>query len=209
VSAGFFIAVDGPSGVGKTTVTASLARQLAAAGLPVLATKEPTAGVLGNLARFGTDDYQGITLACLVAADRYHHLTAEIRPALAGGAAVVCDRYIASSLVLQGLDGVPADFLWTLVAAADRPDLTVILTGDAARSRGRAARRGVYSRFQRGGIQAGAAEATAYQAAAATLQAAGYAVLVHDIGAQTGEEVAAVLAASVLARLGGTRTDPS
>jgi len=122
---------------------------------------------------------------------------------------VVCDRYVASSLVLQGLDGVPADFLWTLVAAADRPDLTVILTGDAARSRERAARRGIYSRFQRGGVEAGAAEVMAYQAAAATLQAAGYAVLVQEVGVQTGEEVAAVLAASVLARLDGTRTTPS
>ncbi len=185
MSTGFFVAVDGPSGVGKSTITAALARQLAAAGVPVHATKEPTTGPIGELARFGTDDCQGIALACLVAADRYHHLDTDIRPALAGGAVVVCDRYVASSLVLQGLDGVPADFLWTLVAAADRPDLTVILTGEAAQSRERAARRGLYSRFHRGGVEAGAAEAVAYQTAAAELEAAGYAVLVQDVGTQS------------------------
>jgi len=82
VSAEFFVVVDGPCGVGKTTVTHALAQQLAAAGLPVLTTKEPTTSALGNLARFGTDDYQGITLACLVAADRYRHL--DRNPAGAG-----------------------------------------------------------------------------------------------------------------------------
>lgn len=209
MSTGFFLAIDGPSGIGKSTVTAALARQLAEAGLPVLATKEPTASPLGSLTRFGTDEYQGITLACLVAADRYQHLETEVRPALAAGIVVVCDRYVASSLVLQGLDGVPADFLWTLAAAADRPDLTVILTGDPVRSRERAAQRGLYSRFHRGGPEAGAAEAHAYRAVAAELEAAGYAVMMQDIGVQTGEEVAAVLAASVLSRLEGTRTAPS
>ncbi|MBL7499786.1 dTMP kinase [Frankia sp. CNm7] len=209
MNTGFFLAIDGPSGVGKSTVTAALARQLAGQGLPVLATREPTASPLGDLARFSTNHYQGITLACLVAADRYQHLETEIRPALATGAIVVCDRYVASSLVLQGLDGVPADFLWTLVAAADRPDLTVILTGDPARSRERAARRGLYSRFHHGGPEAGTAETEAYRTVAAELEAAGYAILVQDIGTQTAEEVTAALAASVLARLDGTRTAPS
>jgi len=206
MTTGFFLAIDGPSGIGKSTATAALARQLAGAGLSVLATKEPTASPLGSLTRFGTDECQGLTLACLVAADRYQHLETEIRPALTAGTVVVCDRYVASSLVLQGLDGVPADFLWTLAAAADRPDLTVILTGDPVRSRERAARRGVYSRFYRGGTEAGAAEVQAYQAAAVRLRDAGYAVLLHDVGAQTAEEVAGLVASSVLARLEGSRT---
>jgi dTMP kinase len=209
MSAGFFVAIDGPSGVGKSTVTSALAVQLAGAGLPVLVTKEPTASAVGNLARFGTDDYQGLTLACLVAADRYHHLETEIRPALGAGRVVVCDRYVASSLVLQRLDGVPTDFLWTLVAAAYRPDLTIVLADDPARSRQRADQRGSYSRFHRGGLAAGAAEADAYSAVADELEGAGYAVLVHDIGTQPAEEVAVALAAFVLSRLDGTRGAPS
>ncbi|MEU6071861.1 hypothetical protein ABZ864_47440 [Streptomyces sp. NPDC047082] len=48
-----------------------------------------------------------MAMACLVAADRYHHLAQEIRPALQRGNVVLCDRYIASSLVLQVIDGLP------------------------------------------------------------------------------------------------------
>lgn len=60
---GFFVAIDGPSGIGKSTVTGLLADRLKARGLPVLATKEPTASPLGNLARFGTDDRPGSGLS--------------------------------------------------------------------------------------------------------------------------------------------------
>jgi dTMP kinase len=123
---GFFAAVDGPSGIGKTTITSLLVSRLTARGYPVAATKEPTATALGNLARFGTDDYHGLTLACLVVADRYHHLEHEIRLALQAGQFVLCDRYVASSLVLLRLDGVPPEFLWQLNQHADRPDLTVL-----------------------------------------------------------------------------------
>ena len=202
-SRGLLVAIDGPSGIGKSTVTSELVRQLAAHGLCVLATKEPTGTPLGSLTRFGTDDYQGLALACLVAADRYQHLEREIRPALAAGKLVVCDRYIASSLVLQRMDGVAPDFLWQLNQHADRPDLTVILLGDPNRSRERAERRGLYSRFHRGGRAAGATETALYRAVAAELKQAAYDVLVHNIGRQTPEAVAGVLYAAVLARAGG------
>lgn len=197
---GSFIVIDGPSGIGKSTITNLLAHVLSAHGCPVLATKEPTATPLGSVARFGTDDYRGLTLACLVAADRYQHLEQEIRPALEAGQTVVCDRYLASSLVLQGLDGVPADFVWQLNQHADRPDLCVILTGGAACARDRAERRGLYSRFHRGGYQAGLAEAALYATAAAELMEHGIEVLTHDVGSQTPDKVAEALAAVVLAR---------
>ncbi|WP_045875820.1 dTMP kinase [Pseudofrankia sp. DC12] len=206
MSAGYFVAIDGPSGIGKTTVTAALVHRLAQAGLPALATKEPSTSPLGNLVRFGTDDYRGLALACLVAADRDQHLDTDIRPALARGAIVICDRYIASTLVLQRLDGVPAGFLWALAEQADRPDLTVILLGEPTRSRERAAQRGHYSRFHGGGPEAALAEAATYRNVAAELHAAGYPVLVHDIGAQSAAEVAAFLADSVLTRLAGSAT---
>jgi dTMP kinase len=197
---GLFVAIDGPSGVGKSTITSSLADVLSTHGYPVLATKEPTATPLGSLARFGTDDYHGLTLACLVAADRYLHLEQEIRPALSGGQIVLCDRYVASSLVLQGLDGVPADFVWQLNQHADRPDLCVILIDDAACARNRAERRGLYSRFHRGGYQAGLAEAALYATAAAELARHGFDVVTHDIGSQTPSNVAERLATMILAR---------
>jgi dTMP kinase len=198
---GFFVAIDGPSGIGKTTVTGLLAGQLTARGCVAQATKEPTATPLGNLARLGTDHYQGLALACLVAADRYQHLEQEIRPALRAGQIVVCDRYVASSLVLQGLDGVPREFVWQLNQHADRPDLSIILSGDAGSARKRAERRGLYSRFHRGGHVAGMAEAVLYATAAADLAGHGFEVLTHDIGAQAPGQVAAALAAAVLARM--------
>ncbi|MFJ5545890.1 dTMP kinase, partial [Micromonospora chalcea] len=120
---GLFVVVDGPSGVGKTTASALLVRLLAQEGWPVHPTKEPSNSVLGRTARHGTDEYRGLTLACLVAADRYHHLETEVRPALKAGKVVVCDRYLPTSLVLQRLDGVEPDFIWRLNRHADRPDL--------------------------------------------------------------------------------------
>ena len=144
---GFFVAIDGPSGIGKSTITGLLSSELTARGCPVLATKEPTATPLGSLARFGTDDYHGLTLACLIAADRYQHLEQEIRPALYDGQIVLCDRYIASSLVLQRLDGVLPEFVWQLHQRADQTDLYIILSGDPAQTRQRAEKRGLYSRF--------------------------------------------------------------
>lgn len=197
---GFFVAIDGPSGIGKSTITGLLADQLTARGCPVLATKEPTATPLGSLARFGTDDYQGLTLACLVAADRYQHLEQEIRPAMQAGQIVLCDRYFASSLVLQRLDGVPPEFVWQLNQHADQPDLYIILSGDAASARKRAEKRGLYSRFHRGGHVTSMAEAALYATAAADLTEHGFQVLTQDIDAQTPHQVAEALATAILTR---------
>jgi thymidylate kinase len=124
-----------------STVTALLHQQLTGRGLAVLATKEPSGSRLGNLARHGTGDYGGLTLACLVTADRYYHLEHEIRPALRAGRTVLCDRYVPTSLVLQRIDGVEPAFLRQLNQHADVPDLTIILTGEPAKSRARARQR--------------------------------------------------------------------
>jgi dTMP kinase len=112
--------------------------------------------------------------------------------------------------VLQRLDAVPAGSILALAEHADRPDLTAILLDDPARSRERTAWRSVYSRFHRGGPEAVAAEADACRVTAAELHNACYTVHVYDISTQTAEEVAALVADSVLARLDGNRTtEPS
>lgn len=197
---GFFVAIDGPSGIGKTTITGLLASQLTAHGHPVLATKEPTATPLGSLTRFGTDEYHGLTLACLIAADRYQHLEQQIRPALHAGQIVLCDRYLASSLVLQRLDGVLPEFVWQLNQHADQPDLYIILSGDPAQARQRAEKRGLYSRFHRGGQEASMTEAALYPIAAADLTEHGFQVMTYNIDARTPSQIAAALATAVLAR---------
>lgn len=76
---GCFVVIEGPSGIGKSTVVAMLRDELTNRGFPVLATKEPSDSALGKLARQGTDEYRGVVLACLVAADRYYHVERDIR----------------------------------------------------------------------------------------------------------------------------------
>ncbi|MGQ0840240.1 dTMP kinase [Actinokineospora sp.] len=147
--AGTLITVDGPGGVGKSTAVRLVVDTLKAAGLAVHATTQPSLAPLGELARHGTDTYRGMALACLCAADRHHQLATEIVPALREGTVVVCDRYVASSLVLQGLDGLSAEVVWQLNHGAYRPDLAVILTGDPQVIDARLRARGGHSRFER------------------------------------------------------------
>jgi dTMP kinase len=194
---GRFIVVDGPSGVGKSTVTTLLGQRLSAAGHDVLTTSEPSNGPIGELARGGTYDYRGLALACLLAADRYHHLAAQVHPALAAGRVVVCDRYVPSSLVLQHLDGVPDTFIWQLNASADKPDLTILLIGEDEMCRRRAEQRGTYSRFH-GGL---GGEGAAYRRIAPSLRDRGCRTQVHDIGEASAEQVADAVYAAVIHEL--------
>jgi dTMP kinase len=145
---GVFVSVDGPSGAGKSTIVRHLAQMLLAAGEPVQVTAEPSEGPIGLLCRELTESVTGHALACLYAADRYHHLDTEIRPRLADGATVVSDRYLPSGLVMQRFDGINPVFLWQLNAEADRPDLAVILEADPEVIAERLAQRGPHNRFQ-------------------------------------------------------------
>lgn len=140
---GLFVSVDGPSGAGKSTIVQNLAQLLVAAGEEVHVTTEPSTGPIGALCRELTETTTGHALACLYAADRYHHLEAEVRPNTSTGRVVLSNRYIPSGLVMQRFDGVDPAFLWELNAEADRPDLAIILEAaprssrNASRSTGR------------------------------------------------------------------------
>jgi energy-coupling factor transporter ATP-binding protein EcfA2 len=83
--AGLFVTVDGPSGVGKTTTITHLAQLLKADNAAVHVTAEPSRGAIKRLAHNLTDTVTGPALACLYAADRYHHLQTETRPLLDAG----------------------------------------------------------------------------------------------------------------------------
>jgi dTMP kinase len=146
---GLLVAFDGPGGAGKSTTVQALAARLTAAGLRVLATTQPSTGAIGQLARSSTHEFSGLALACLVAADRYHHLATQVRPELADGQLVLCDRFTASSLVLQaGLDEIPERFVRELNRFAEPPDLQVILTAPAEELRERLVVRGSHGRFE-------------------------------------------------------------
>ncbi|GLY38854.1 hypothetical protein Amsp01_048780 [Amycolatopsis sp. NBRC 101858] len=146
---GTLVTFEGPGGVGKTTITKLVAERLDAIGVPVHATLQPSRTPLGELARHGTDTYRDMALACLCAADRHHQLATEILPALAEGKVVLCDRYVASSLVLQGLDDIPLDVVWALNHGVYRPDLVCTLSAIPADVEQRLRARGGHSRFER------------------------------------------------------------
>ena len=140
---GFFIAIEGPNAVGKTTITGQLAAALRARGTEVHVTTEPSATPLGRLVRSAESYLTGRALALAVAADRYAHLEAEIIPALEAGKVVITDRYVQSSLVLQRLDGLGLAEIWSYNAHVAVPGMSVYLEDDpqviAARLRQRPA----------------------------------------------------------------------
>jgi dTMP kinase len=186
---GVFVTIDGPGGAGKSTLVEHLQRWLADRGHAVHATTEPSRGTLGQIARHRTYTYRGHALACLVAADRYHHLGSEIRPALAGGKIVLCDRYVASSYVLQRLDGAPIEFIQGLNAETDRPDLAVILTANPAATAERIALRGAHTRFETD-PDLHRREADLYHDTVILLASAGYRLLMVDSTAQRPQQIA-------------------
>lgn len=190
-----FITIDGPGGVGKSTVTAAVAALLESERRPVCRTREPSDSALGQLARHGTEEHRGMSMACLIAADRYAHVEHEIRPALARGETVVCDRYVASSLVLQVLDGVGRDVVWELNRHADMPDLAVIINARSDVIEKRLTNRGAHSRYER---EPGSTEreCAAFREAARFLMAAGVRVLQLDASADGPDEVAAAVVAA-------------
>ncbi|MEY9848296.1 dTMP kinase [Streptacidiphilus sp. BW17] len=194
---GTLVTIDGPNGVGKSTVATALTELLTDRDVPVHHTSEPSKHPIGAFIRSVVEGVSGYALACLVAADRYDHLDAEIRPKLARGFTVVCDRYLASSLVLQQLDGVDPDFVLDLHAEADLPDLAVIATADPEEITRRIAARGMHDRFDRDPL-APTRESDLYTGAADLLREMKIPVLVLDLGqltpAQAAEAIACALA---------------
>jgi dTMP kinase len=154
---GRFIVLDGIDGSGTTTQGQRLVVALEAAGVSARFTCEPSSGAIGRQIRqllaAGAEDpsHAWDTLALLFAADRLDHLAREIRPALAAGVTVVCDRYDLSSLAYQSATAVapeaapgqgPLDWIRALNQRALRPDLTVVLDVDPDVAETRRAARG-------------------------------------------------------------------
>lgn len=132
---GLFIVFEGPEGSGKTTQLWRLYRRLRRAGIPVVRTREPGGTILGERLRRllkGTREspVPEAELFLFLAA-RAQLVNTVIRPALAAGRVVLCDRYSPSTLAYQAYGrGLPLE----RVAAADRlatgnlrPDLVVLL----------------------------------------------------------------------------------
>lgn len=195
-----FVTVDGPSGAGKTTIVRHLAQMLVAQGEHVHVTAEPSSGPIGKLASALTETVTGHALACLYAADRYHHVTTEIIPRLKTGHIVISDRYIASGLVIQRFDGVDPVFLWQLNEEAERPDLVVILEADPDVIAERLSERGPHNRFQHT-PGSSHTEVEYYRQATKTLEDAGFHVLRVDCSCRPPEQSAALIRDRLMALL--------
>jgi dTMP kinase len=180
---GLFVTVDGPNGVGKSSVVDHLTSRIHQLGHKVISTSEPTTSDLGQLIRKMESVYEGRVYACLVASDRYYHLDHEIIPALQEGTTVLCSRYVESSLVLQRLDGVNIEFIWTINSGIIVPDLSVILTSPVEILEKRLSQRSTHSRFEQ--TKTRLMELNYYMDAAEFLKKQGFNILILDNGNNT------------------------
>lgn len=148
-SNGFFVAVDGPNGAGKSTLIRAVKDRIELLGYTVYITREPTGTKLGEFIREFAKSHSGISLACLVASDRYEHITNEIVPELEKGCLVITDRYVLSSLILQGMDGVSNGFVLNLNSEIVKPDLQLAVYADEEVLQKRLVERSELTRFEK------------------------------------------------------------
>ena len=155
--AGLFLTLEGGEGAGKSTAAAFLADAFRARGREVVLTREPGGSPLAEAIRglvlAGWDE--GVTPTAellLMFAARAAHLAATIRPALARGAVVVCDRFVDASWAYQGAGrGVPATQLAQLEAMVLdglAPDRTLLFDLPPETGLARARSRGDANRFE-------------------------------------------------------------
>ena len=148
---GLFVTFEGGEGAGKSTQIRLLAESLKALGLDVVTTREPGGSPGAEAVRHvvlsgAAEDYGTRMEALLFAAARSDHVEELIRPALADGKVVLCDRFMDSSRVYQGVTGnLEPAFIEALERVAINgvvPDCTLILdlpaTVGLARARARA-----------------------------------------------------------------------
>lgn len=133
---GAFITLEGIEGVGKTTCLGFVRDTLVAADIPTVVTREPGGTALGEkirdwILRGNHGELSAETETLLMFAARAFHLDEVIRPALAAGRWVICDRFSDATVAYQG-GGRLADKAWikslrSAVQGDLEPDLTLLL----------------------------------------------------------------------------------
>ncbi len=154
---GRFITVEGIEGVGKSTNMAFMKDYLEAAGVTVVMTREPGGTALAEQIRTlllapRDEPMCEMTELLLIFAARAQHLAQVIRPALARGHWVLCDRFTDATYAYQGggrsMDKATIGTLETLVQDTLRPDLTLVLDLDPELGLSRARSRAALDRFE-------------------------------------------------------------
>lgn len=132
---GKFIVLDGPDGSGKGTQIQRLAAWIDTQGCVSVTTRDPGGTAIGDRIRHILLGYDLSVMdprceALLFMASRAQLMAEVVRPALAAGHAVLCDRFISATCAYQGAAGVPADDvirLGRLAIGNDWPHLTIVL----------------------------------------------------------------------------------
>ncbi len=150
---GYFVALEGGDGAGKSTQARLLADALRGAGREVLLTRQPGGTRLGGQLRelvLHGDHMAPRAEVLLFAADKAQHVAEVIAPALAAGQVVITDRYVDSAVAYQGAArGLGADEVHRLqLWAVDDliPDLTIVI--DLPEAQGRQRRGVVHDRLE-------------------------------------------------------------
>jgi len=135
---GVFIVIEGMDGAGKDIQAELLRDYLVGCGFDVLVTNEPSDGRVGKIIRKilskelpkpGALEFQRMMVR-----DRKLHLAQVIKPHFYAGGAVICVRYIYSTIVYGLADGVSLEALWGLNQDFPRPDLAIFLDLDVEAS---------------------------------------------------------------------------
>lgn len=168
---GFFITLEGPEGAGKSTNRDHLAQRFRERGLDVVLTREPGGTPLAERIREllltpADEPMASDAELLLVFAARAQHLVQVIRPALARGAVVLCDRFTDATYAYQGggrgLSAERIEQLESFVQGEMRPDLTLIFDLPVEIGLSRAAARGRLDRFEQEGLRFFEAVRSAY-----------------------------------------------
>ncbi|MEG0797236.1 MAG: dTMP kinase [Acidaminococcaceae bacterium] len=157
---GLFITFEGVDGCGKTTQLERVALRLRTAGYNVVCTREPGGTVLAEKLRSlvldPSLDMGALSATLLYLAGRAEHLRQVIRPALADGLIVLCDRFSDSTLVYQGYVGglelKAIEQMNDFATGGLEPDLTLLLDGAPGLLAARRVARGVTDRYEQEGL---------------------------------------------------------
>jgi dTMP kinase len=157
--AGRFITFEGGEGAGKSTQVRLLAETLKSRGVDVVTTREPGGSpgaedIRNLLVKGEPGRWDPLVETLLIYAARADHVAATVKPALARGATVLCDRFMDSTYAYQGAGrGLPRETIRRIesIAVPDlKPDLTLILDLPVETGlRRAAARHGGETRFER------------------------------------------------------------